>query len=559
MSVIDKCIIHGNFTEKNKESLLQITKMQISKDIKFELMFVYSDKNRLFLIDTLESLPKDEWIVCTTTVSGVLQLQLGIPNQRVKGLEKFSSFNSYATGAPIFYGKLKNLLRSSLFIKESDESGLAYISSTILIKKLEQLPLSTLLTTDTLSKRLYTKLSPEKIKLLRKTSKDVKSTVDRNRETIIKFNPSEFDYSSVDDIHSVCKQFGKIPNECTFEVEFIMEKTSGSKLLFTPSIDAFKLTGVKLIAKFFLQLRLDDATTEKAYQLLFETIESLPNIVSLDITFGTLYTESGALEKKFLNDSFTNCQVAKVLKSLRKLSVLRIFNVEMSWIPFFDCLKNLNLTELILSQVNLVTALIIGDATERIFLDEFMLAVPTITTLGIKNSCEIDEDYAIDIFLVALPALPKLTSLDFSENDLYGDPKNFRGVFTDMLKNCKQLKTLNISHNNFIYEGENGNLEGFHDLCLILVELPNLEVLKMSYTEMNREAIEILIPVLKTLKKLKILDISNNSDVEDEDVIMLQDELPKVFVKETTIFKGTPHLTNEELAERCIWLHNNNS
>jgi len=51
----------------------------------------------------------------------------------------------------------------------------------------------------------------------------------------------------------------------------------------------------------------------------------------------------------------------------------------------------------------------------RIFLDEFMLAVPTITTLGIKNSCEIDEKYAIDIFLLALPALPKLTSLDFSE------------------------------------------------------------------------------------------------------------------------------------------------
>ena len=556
MAYIDKCIIHGNFTEKHKESLLQITKMQISKDIKFELMFVYSDENRLFLIDTLKSLPKDEWIICTTNVSGVLQLQLGIPNQKVKGLEKFSSFNSYATGAPIFYGKLKNLLRSSLFIKESDDIGLAYISAILLIKKLDQLPLSTLLTTDTVSKRLYTKLSPEKIKLLRKTSKDVKSTVDRNRETIIKFNPTEFDYSSADNIHSVCKQFGKIPNECTFEVEFIMEKTRGNKLLFTPSIDAFKLTGVKLIAKFFLHLSLDDATTKKAYQLLFETIESLPNIVSLDIKFGTLYTESGSLEKKFLNDSFTNCQVAKVLKSLRNLSILRIYNVEMSWIPFFDCLKNLNLIELILSQVNLVT---VGDATERIFLDEFMLAVHTITTLGIKNSCEIDENYAIDILLLALPALPKLTSLDFSENDLYGDPKNFRGVFTDMLKNCKQLKTLDISHNNFIYEGENGESEGFYDLCLILAELPNLEVLKMSYTEMNREAIEILIPVLKTLKRLKMLDISNNSDVEDEDVTILQDELPKVVVKETTNFKGTPHLTNEELAQRCIWLHNNHS
>jgi hypothetical protein len=529
MTHINQYIIYGNFTEKHSDSLLKITKMHITKDIKFELMFVYSDQNRLFLIDTLESLPKDEWIVCTTTVSGVLQLQLGIPNQRVKGLEKFSSFNSYATGAPIFYGKLKNLLRSNLFIKDSDESGLAYILPTLLIKKLNQLPLSTLLTTDTVSKRLYTKLSPEKIKLLRKTSKYVKSTVDRNREIIIKFNPTELDYSS---IQNICERFGKEPNQCTFEVEFIMDEDRG-ELVFTPSINinALKLSGVQLIAKFFLH-RLDETKIEKGYQLLFETIESLPNIVSLDITFGTMYTK---IEKNFLNDSFTNCKVAKVFESLRKLSVLRIFNVEISWIPFFDSLKNiLTLKELILSNVNLITSLTSIHTTEydqKRFVGNFILSVPNLTTLGIKNSCVIDDDiYAIDDFLIALPSLPQLTSLDLSENDLYGDPENFIGTFTKNLQNVKQLKTLNISYNNFAYEGENGGVEGFVALCTILVELPNLEVLKMSYTEMNDEAIEVLLPSLQTLKKLKVLDISNNSDVEDESVTMLQNELPKVNV-----------------------------
>ena len=47
---------------------------------------------------------------------------------------------------------------------------------------------------------------------------------------------------------------------------------------------------------------------------------------------------------------------------------------------------------------------------------------------------------------------------------------------------------------------------------------------------MNLGAIEILLPTLQTLKKLKILDISRNGDVEDEDVTMLRDELPKINV-----------------------------
>jgi hypothetical protein len=236
-----------------------------------------------------------------------------------------------------------------------------------------------------------------------------------------------------------------------------------------------------------------------------------------------------------LNDSFTNCKVAKVFESLRKLSVLRIFNVEISWIPFFDSLKNiLTLKELILSNVNLITSLTSIHTTEydqKRFVGNFILSVPNLTTLGIKNSCVIDDDiYAIDDFLIALPSLPQLTSLDLSENDLYGDPENFIGTFTKNLQNVKQLKTLNISYNNFAYEGENGGVEGFVALCTILVELPNLEVLKMSYTEMNDEAIEVLLPSLQTLKKLKVLDISNNSDVEDESVTMLQNELPKVNV-----------------------------
>jgi len=376
--------------------------------------------------------------------------------------------------------------------------------------------LSTLLTTDTVSKKLYSHLPNEGIRMLRQMSKDVKSTVDRNREkTIIRFNPTEINYESLTDIHSVCKRFGKVPNECIFEVEFNIENDSEeNKLFFTPSIEALKLSDVKLIAKFSLQ---------KDYKL-FETIASLPNIVSLDIVFGELETELERLETKFLNDSFINCDFTNVLKSLTNLSVLRIFNVEMSWNPLFDCLKNLKLDELVLSQVDLVT----NEYDQKRFLEEFVKAVPNITRFGVNHQCNIDGKYAIDIFLLSVSSLHRLTSLDFSENELYEEPSLFRDNFSSIMQNLKQIKQLNISRNCFFHEDET---EGAIDLSALLVELPNLEVLKMSETKLNKEALDILTPALQKLSKLKMLDISKNYDLdEEEDVVTLKNILPKVKV-----------------------------
>jgi hypothetical protein len=143
--MIDKYIIHGNFTEDHSESLLGITDMQI-EDIEFGLMFVYLDYQRHILINELLSLPEKEWVVCGTVVnpeSGVLLLKLGIPNtnERIIGLENnFSSFYN-STGAPIFHGKLPELLNNRLFIKKSEEDieGIAYISRVLLIQKLRNL------------------------------------------------------------------------------------------------------------------------------------------------------------------------------------------------------------------------------------------------------------------------------------------------------------------------------------------------------------------------------------------------------------------------------------
>ena len=564
MENINQYIIYGNFTKKHTGSLLKITDMYMTKYIKFELMFVYLDENRFFLIDKLKSLPEKEWVVCSTIVkSGVLQLQLGIPNQKLIGLDIFSSFNSM-TGSPIFYGKLEKMLRSTLFIKDSEDIGIAYISPTLLIKKLEKavsavhkgrsvvvapnslrkkhrhsfsptdldgkFEIGDLLKGkkggDGIARKIFSKLSPKKNLMLRGTAKDVQSTVDRNTETIIKFNPKD---EYLTDIESVCNRFGKDPNECTFKVEFNMKKdTKENKLFFTPSIEALKSSGVKLIAKFSLSETTQEETKE-AYKLLFETIEILPNIVSLDIVFGE---QDAKLETQFLNDSFTTCDVTNVLNKLTNLSVLRIFNVKIAWIPLFDCLKNLKLDEFVLSKVELVTY----DPTEYDqvrFLEKFVEAVPNIKTFGLHYQCYIDDKHAIDIFLIALSRLRRLSSLDFSENELYEEPSIFRDNFTGRMQNLEQIKELNISRNCFFHEDET---EGANHLSALLVELPNLEVLKMSETKLNKEAIEILTPALQELSKLNTLDISKNYDLvkeddEEEDVVTtLKNILPKVEV-----------------------------
>jgi hypothetical protein len=267
-----------------------------------------------------------------------------------------------------------------------------------------------------------------------------------------------------------------------------------------------------------------EETKGEAYKLLFETIAILPNIVSLDIVFGELETELERLETKFLNDSFINCDFTNVLKSLTNLSVLRIFNVEMSWDPLFDCLKNLKLDELVLSQVDLVTA-DTNEYDQKRFLEEFVKAVPHITRFGVNHQCNIDGKYAIDIFLLSVSSLHRLRSLDFSENELYEEPSLFRDNFSSIMQNLKQIKQLNISRNCFFHEDET---EGAIDLSALLVELPNLEVLKMSETKLNKKALDILTP---SLSKLKMLDISKNYDLdEEEDVVTLRNILPKVKV-----------------------------
>jgi hypothetical protein len=160
-------------------------------------------------------------------------------------------------------------------------------------------------------------------------------------------------------------------------------------------------------------------------------------------------------------------------------------------------------------------------------LNEFVNAVPNITKFGVNHRCNIDGKYAIDIFLPTLRYLPRITSLDFSENDLYEEPSLFRDNFTSIMQNLKQIKTLNISRNCFFHEDDN---EGAIDLSALFIELSNIEVLKMSETKLNKEAINILTPALQKLSKLKMLDISKNYDLDEEDVTMLRDELPKVDV-----------------------------
>ena len=52
---------------------------------------------------------------------------------------------------------------------------------------------------------------------------------------------------------------------------------------------------------------------------------------------------------------------------------------------------------------------------------------------------------------------------------------------------------------------------------------------------------------------------TKNSVVTKTNPVTKNTDPIKMNIVKETIVKRTPHLTNEELAERCIWWNNNNS
>lgn len=519
---IENYIMYGFFTERSKT----LINLNLCNDTQITLD-TYNDPNKFSLVRTLGNLPNNVWIICEiisiSEEKTTIQIRIGLTdNQEIQILKENSYVVDDVTDRKIVYDSFKKILALGGLVMDSVSStgviGIAYISIKMLKAKLLENPLSMLLSSN-YSRDILSGINKKQVGNVRSLSKGLKETLDSNRtDTIFKL-PLDFDYSSLPGLLQLCKGYNKKPEECTFDLYLEIINNNGTIML-KRDINALRDSNAKISPKFYISGNIPTNIMEKAYLLLFTTIQQLPNIVSLEIDF--------VKNRQLFSDSFEQYNVCNVLSRLTKLSSLHILNATISWIPFFNCLKQLtHLQTLLLTNINL-TASLNGqriDYDQVTFLQEFrdVLAKTSITTIGMRESCVIDINYAIDEIALGLDdGKGKVTTFDVSNNDTYGDPMLFVRNFTPLMQKLVNLKSFDISYNDL---GE----EGLDHLLPILRSLVKLEELNLSFTRIDINMIikpDGLLSVLNRLKNFKKLTLLKNK-LSENDIELIKERLLK--------------------------------
>jgi len=211
----------------------------------------------------------------------------------------------------------------------------------------------------------------------------------------------------------------------------------------------------------------------------------------------------------------------------------KISNVYLLWKPFLHSIKNLNITELILTDVTLLDNLrSIGeyDSEDETydpeeFNKEFIESLRGLESFGISGNSEFDsesnqeEDRPENILLIRkvlplLKDLPLLRSLQVENKPINRDlsvETDFSGEYQDMdhlapdLSALSELTSLNLSNSNLDFEREVESLSR-----RILINLNNITSLNLANTQLNGKNLSILIPTIRSLPHLTSLNVSNN-------------------------------------------------
>jgi hypothetical protein len=494
-----------------------IKELYIEHDTKFTLEPIYNVPDRLSLVMTLQRLPKQRWIVCEiirTLEDGNIVVQVGLTNNEIQGLDTEQFVIDNETNRKIVHESLTNLLSlKSIFIRNDSSPrviGIAYIPIEIITAKLIEKPLSMVISTN-LSRTMFTTLPRNTTDMMRQVSKDVKTTVNLAKKDTVVNVGLDFNYGSEDELRKIWTSRDRQPEECTIELYLVMESHK-NKLSFTHEIDALIKSNLNINAKFFISPNLPH-TTEEIYNFLCATIQKLPNIVLLEIDFkgrSTLLSDDS-----FVRETYDVWSILSGLKGLYSLHMMNVHNL--SWKPFFHCLEKMpNLTELLFTRIVFVSS---PSPQEQVtFVDAFatILRNSKITKVGVRDSCLIDKEYAVDEIALALDGITQVTYFDISDNDTYAEPTFFRDIFTPRMIRLGHLKTLDISYN------ELGN-EGLRDLLPILRSLPNLEILNLSDTSITLTPLiqEELIEVFQGIRNLKTFYISGNTLNEQAIAVLL--------------------------------------
>jgi len=493
----------------------------------------YKEKERLALIKKLDTLPSTVvWILCEIvkiSEDKTIVIRPGLSNnEEIEGLKKDMTVIEYETDRKIVYVNLADIkdLELPFMSRESSSGviGVAYIQIKMLRTALmTDRPLGMALATNMFN-LVSDKLTKEQTDMLRFLSPEVKKTVDYFQKQTIFNLTMDYDYGSIVELRRLWTQHNKKPEDCTIDLYLFME--NDGNLRFTRGIDALIQSNAKISARFYIPDTLR-GTEQQIYDFLFTTINRLQNIVSIEIDFRN---------RTFFSTSFTTHNVNMILSRLPFLSTLHIINVrKLSLVPFFDCIKQIqNLKELRLSSVNLTSSLIEEAENPPYNREEFtrivrdILRGSNIRTIGLHenhDSCIIDREYLIDEIVLILEGITTVTSFDVSNNRMYEEPTYFRERFIIRMINLKHLKEFNISNNSL-------GAEGLTDILPMIRTLPNLEILNLSNNGTALDVIMLeggLIPALRGLRKLKKLYIQDRL-LSEADIRVIQLALPNIEV-----------------------------
>ena len=373
--------------------------------------------------------------------------------------------------------------------------------------------------------------------------------------------PANFHYSN-DNITDWCRRFGKSPENCVLPVNceiawhpniFARNRAPEERIkqyITTPNLDEVnEESDVKVILEIIIQDRHIDSyyrrqDASSVYKYICEITKKFPNTLSLNIEYNHidrllfLFLYRVLPSKRLDQEDFT-----EMVRPLTNLTILHLSRITIPFNAFIEYIESLsNLLELRLCEVHL------EDVDETIFdfdfyCEKFKDAMRNVETFELKGNCYITNTkrwlvYEVEFWEI-LKDSPKLKSLYFTNHLLsaFEQDEEEQVPFALLkeiepgLRSLTQLTFLSLSQCQY-------NVRTIKYLLgPALVNLLNLIELDLSSTRyeeteqsMNSDMINAFIPFLISLENLKVLNVSNNHLLKQEDIHLLYMSLPGVKI-----------------------------
>jgi len=530
-----------------------------SENIKFEI----DDTVDKFLLKTTlekkEMVGDNLFVVCNIVKyeSSIITIQavlnISDTDREKSGLDFFGLEKFY-----LMYGKIIDVLNAPV-----PNDGMIFrvlISPKILIRKIMEHPLQMVFSKHfKFFDKVHKELRLEDALTTRSTSQRTKELIDKNTK-VLKPLPANFHYSN-DNITDWCRRFGKSPENCVLPVNceiawhpniFARYRAPEERIkqyITTPNLDEVnEESDVKVILEIIIQDRHIDSyyrvrqDASSVYKYICEITKKFPNTLSLNIEYNYsdrfLFLYRVLPSKRLDQEDFT-----EMVRPLTNLTILHLSRITIPFNAFIKYIESLsNLLELRLCEVHL------EDVDETIFdfdfyCEKFKDAMRNVETFELKGNCYITNTkrwlgYKVEFWEI-LKDSPKLKSLYFTKHLLsaFEQDEEEQVPFALLkeielgLRSLTQLTFLSLSQCQY-------NVRTIKYLLgPALVNLLNLIELDLSSTRyeeteqsMNSDMINAFIPFLMSLENLKVLNVSNNHLLKQEDIEILYMSLSGVKI-----------------------------